>query len=220
MESESTEMYLKSIYELGHDDDPVPISLIAERLGVTAVSVNEMIKRLVERDLVVHLPYKGVALTQFGQRRALNVLRRHRLWECFLVRNLGIAWEKSHDLACQLEHATAEEVTEGLAGFLQHPEICPHGNPIPTPDGTTKEAGAVPLIELEVGQGGVISNIFREETPLLEYLVERGIIPGAPVTVIDVAPYNGPYTLLLGEREVVLGREIGARVMIMLEQAE
>lgn len=214
-ESESTEMYLKTILELGDGSEPVAISQIAERLGVSAVSANEMIKRLIDREMVDHTPYKGVKLTDLGRRRGMNVLRRHRLWERFLVEHLGITWEQSHDLACQLEHATAEEVTEGLAAFLGNPGTCPHGNPIPAADGTLEEAPIVPLSEMEVGAGGCIARIYREETPLLDYLAERGILPGLPVRVEDIAPYNGPLTVRVGDNIAVLGREIAARILVL-----
>lgn len=215
-ESESTEMYLKTILELGDENqEPVAISRIAERLGVSAVSANEMIKRLVERDMVVHTPYKGVEFTELGRRRGLSVLRRHRLWECFLVSQLGVSWENSHDLACQLEHATADEVTERLDAFLNHPEVCPHGSLIPGPQGNYEEPPAIPLSEMEIGAAGTIRRIYREETPLLEYLAERNVLPGLSVAVLDVAPYNGPLTVRVGDGEVVLGREIAARILVV-----
>ena len=217
-ESESTEMYLKTILELEDaDQEPVAISRIAERLGVSAVSANEMIKRLVDRELVVHTPYKGVEFTELGRRRGLNVLRRHRLWECFLVEYLHVTWEDSHDLACQLEHATADEVTERLAAFLGQPDTCPHGSVIPDVDGHYEEPPTVPLSEMEVGEKGTIRRIYREETPLLDYLAERKVLPGLPVVVKDIAPYNGPLTVVVGSSEIVLGREIAARILVVRE---
>ncbi len=216
-ESESTEMYLKTILELECGDEPVAISQIAERLGVSAVSANEMIKRLIEREMLVHMPYKGVRLTELGRRRGRSVQRRHRLWECFLVDSLSIPWDRAHDLACRLEHATADEVTEALAAFLGHPKTCPHGNIIPLADGTLEEPPVVPLSELEVGQSGHVARIYREETTLLEYLAERGILPGLPVRVEDIAPYNGPLTVRVGDREHVLGREIAVHILVDLD---
>lgn len=213
-DSESTEMYLKSILELDGAEEPVAIARIAERVGVSAVSANEMVKRLIERDFVVHTPYKGVELTAAGLFRARSVVRRHRLWECFLVDHLNISWQQSHDLACQLEHATAEAVTEGLAAFLGHPALCPHGNPIPSPEGELPPMDHVPLSELEVGEGGVIARIYREETTLLEYLAERGLYPGTPVAVEEIAPYGDPLTVMAGTARHVLGRQIAAHILL------
>src|SRR5690554_1662184 len=118
-DSESTEMYIKTIFELDGGDEQVAISRIAERLGVSTVSATEMMKRLAERDLLVHTPYKGVQLTATGRRRALHVVRRHRLWECFLMDQLDIPWEKTHEYACQLEHSTADERSEEHTSELQ-----------------------------------------------------------------------------------------------------
>ena len=217
-ESESTEMYLKTILELEDEaQEPVAISRIAERLGVSAVSANEMVKRLAERNMVVHTPYKGVEFTELGRRRGLSVLRRHRLWECFLVQHLDVAWENSHDLACQLEHATADEVTERLAIFLGQPVVCPHGSMIPDADGHYVEPPTTPLSEMEVGMTGTVRRIYREETPLLEYLADRHVLLGKTVSVLDIAPYNGPLTVQIEDDEVVLGREIAARILITLE---
>ena len=213
-ESESTEMYLKTIFELYDDDEPVAISQVAERLGVSAVSATEMIKRLSERDMVVHTPYKGVELTESGRLRALSVVRRQRLWGRFLTDYLGIAWERTYELSCRLEHATDDEVTEALADFLNHPETCPHGHGIPAADGTLNEIPAVPLNEFRVGQAGQVARISRPETPLLEYLAERGIMPGAALSVEDIAPYNGPFTVTINDREIAVGREIAARILV------
>jgi DtxR family Mn-dependent transcriptional regulator len=215
-ESESTEMYLKSIFELGEQSEPVPISSIAQRMGVSSVSANEMIKRLVEREMVVHTPYKGVELTQSGKQRAIIVLRRHRLWERFLVDHLGIPWADSHDPACRMEHVTPNEVADALDAYLGNPKTCPHGNPIPTAEGKLDTPDTIRLSELVIGQAGVVSHIYPEETILLEYLAERNLFPGTAISVEDVAPYNGPLTLLVDDTEVVLGREIAAHISIRM----
>ena len=107
--SESIEMYLKSISELEISESPVSISRLAERLGLSSPSAIEMVKRLVEQDLVIHTPYKGVDLTDKGRKRAYVIVRRHRLWERFLTDTLVLPWERVHDYACRLEHATAPE---------------------------------------------------------------------------------------------------------------
>jgi DtxR family Mn-dependent transcriptional regulator len=216
-DSESTEMYLKSIFELGEQGEPVPISSIAQRMGVSSVSANEMIKRLAEREMVVHTPYKGVELTHLGKQRAINVVRRHRLWERFLVDHLGIPWADSHDPACRLEHVTTNEVADALDVFLGNPDTCPHGNPIPARDGELETPEATPLSELEIGQVGRVSHIYPEETILLEYLAERQLFPGAAISVEDLAPYNGPITLLVDGEEVILGREVAAHILIHMD---
>jgi DtxR family Mn-dependent transcriptional regulator len=212
--SESTEMYLKTILELASGEEPVAISQVAERWGVTPVSANEMIKRLAEHGMILHEPYKGVSLTETGLRQATNILRRHRLWERLLVDHLGVDWAEAHDAACQLEHATAETVTAALDTFLGHPATCPHGNPIPDPNQPVTEAETQPLSTLEIGQPGTIVRIHPEETPLLTYLADHGIYPQLPVEVKEIAPLDGPLTIQVGERRTVIGREAASRVHV------
>jgi DtxR family Mn-dependent transcriptional regulator len=209
-------MYLKTIYELQGDSEPVAVSHVAKRLGVSAVSATEMVKRLVENDLVVHTPYKGVELTQQGLARALSVVRRQRLWGRFLADHLGIPWEHVYDFACRLEHATDDMVTEALAEFLGHPKICPHGNPIPGPDGSVEESAAIPLNDVEIGQTVQVARIDRPETTLCTYLAERGILPGVSLLVEELAPYNGPLTVRAGDLEIAVGREIATRIYVHL----
>ncbi len=216
-ESESREMYIKTIYELEVDGEPVPVSLIAERLGVSAVSATEMIKRLEGNELVVHTPYKGVELTEKGRLRALSVVRRQRLWGRFLADQLQIPWEYVYDFACRLEHATDDAVTDALADFLGHPKKCPHGSPIPDTDGFVETLNDMPLNEVVIGKAGRVTRIDRPETTLCTYLVERGLLPGVVFLLEDEAPYNGPLSLRIEEREVAVGREIAGRIYVDLE---
>src|SRR5512147_469737 len=149
--SESTEMYLKAMAEMSGPAS-VAIGRLAERLSVTPVSANEMIKKLGEQGLVSHTPYKGVNLTKKGKEAACNVLRRQRLWEVFLYERLKIEWAMIYGLACVLEQVTAPEVTEALAGFLGDPKTCPRGNPIPDENGSFIPLNGVVLSEVEVGK--------------------------------------------------------------------
>jgi len=216
--NESLEMYLKSICELESIQSPVAISQLAQRLEVSPPSTIEMVKRLATQGLVTHTPYKGVALTNKGRRQAYIVLRRHRLWECFLADNLGLAWEKVHDFACRLEHATVPEVTNALSEFLGHPQTCPHGNPIPTTEGNITNSQTTPLINLTINQTACLINIAYEETILLEYLAKRGFFPGVILTVEDIAPFQGPIIVRVKEQEYpeALGREIASRIFVKL----
>jgi DtxR family Mn-dependent transcriptional regulator len=213
-ESESREMYLKSIYELANNDDLVPVSLLANRMGISPVSATEMVKRLEEHGLINHTPYKGLALTESGRQRALIVIRRQRLWGRFLADHLKIRWSQVYDMSCRLEHATDETVTEALAEFLGHPTICPHGHPIPSADGTVADQPATPLNKVDFELEVVVVRIDQPELTLCEHLEEKAIFPGTRLVVVDEAPYNGPFTLLLNGQEITLGREISSRVMV------
>lgn len=212
--SESREMYLKSIYELSADGELVAVSLIAKRMGVSAVSATEMVKRLEEHGLISHTPYKGVALTKEGKQRALIVIRRQRLWGRFLADHLKIPWAQVYDISCRLEHATDAAVTEALAVFLGHPEICPHGHAIPEADGSIEESPAFPLNEISCEVEVEIIRIKQPELTLCEYLEDRGMLPGAIIKIVDEAPYNGPFTVNLAGKEVALGREISGRIFV------
>jgi DtxR family Mn-dependent transcriptional regulator len=216
--SESVEMYLKTVAELGGERGPVPIGRVAERLGVSPVSANEMMKRLGEQQLIQHQMYKGVSLTGNGRRLANSVIRRQRLWECFLVDHLKLDWAKVHDLACDLEHATSSEVTEALAHYLGNPSRCPHGNPIPDPNGEIRLEDDLTLSRLKVGQSGRIRAIVPESSELLAYLAERGLLPGQSLTVIEAAPLKGPLTLQIGDSQeqsqVALGLALAELVQV------
>ena len=213
-ESESREMYLKSIYELATNGDLVPVSLLANRMGISPVSASEMVKRLEEHGLIEHTPYKGLALTGSGLHRALIVVRRQRLWGRFLADHLNIRWSQVYDMSCRLEHATDEEATEALADFLGHPGSCPHGHPIPTAEGKVANQPATPLNEVDFEKKVKVVRINQPELTLCEHLEEKGIFPGTNLVIVDEAPYNGPYTLLLEGEEISLGREISSRVIV------
>ena len=224
--SESTEMYLKAVVEIG-DRDVVAVSRLAERLNVTPVSANEMVHRLDDQGLIEHTPYKGVALTGKGRRAAFNVLRRQRLWEVFLYEHLKIEWAQIYELACSLEHATAPEVTEALAVFLGNPRTCPRGNPIPDVDGSFTPLDGVPLSEIATGITVSVLAVNATEADVLRYLQERDILPGQELTVLEASPLQGPLTLRLnpaaadqaGGKEVVLGLSLAEFVIVKEKHA-
>lgn len=211
--SASTEMYLKAMVELGLSN-VVSIGRLAERLNVTPVSANEMVRRLGDQGLLTHTPYKGVSLTDKGREAACNVVRRQRLWEVFLYEHLHIEWAKLYELACSLEHATAPEVTEALAAFLGDPKFCPRGNPIPAADGSFLPLDGRPLSTASVGETVEVLAVNATTTDVLKYLQERGILPGQTIRVLEAAPLQGPLTLTVGQKEVVLGLSLAEFVIV------
>jgi DtxR family transcriptional regulator, Mn-dependent transcriptional regulator len=211
--SESTEMYLKAMVEIGQGDK-VPVGRLADRLGVSNVSANEMVHRLTDQGLVSHIPYKGVELTGVGQAAACSVLRRQRLWECFLYEHLKIEWAKLYELACTLEHATAPEVTNALAVYLGDPKFCPRGNPIPTADGTFMPLNGIPLREAPLGAKVRVIAVNATETDINRYLQDRSILPGQTLTVVEVAPMDGPLTLQVDGQNVALGLRLAEFVIV------
>jgi DtxR family transcriptional regulator, Mn-dependent transcriptional regulator len=215
--TESTEMYLKAMAELGADE-VVAVGRLAGRLGVTNVSANEMVHRLTENGLVSHTPYKGVALTETGRAAACSVLRRQRLWECFLYEHLNIEWAKLYELACSLEHASAPEVTEALAVFLGDPKFCPRGNPIPSADGSWTPLNGILLRDVPVGVTVRVLAVNATETDALRYLQTRGILPGSELVVVEAAPMEGPLTLNVNDRDVALGLLLAEFVIVKVQE--
>ncbi len=184
--SESVQMYLVTVLRLRPDGQPLPLSELAEALSISPVSANEMCRKLQDQGLVTYRPYKGVTLTELGEGRASHTLRRHRLWEVFLVEKLGFDFERAHASACALEHATPDPVAERLNVFLDHPSVNPRGEPIPRGDAGGTERMLVPLTALQVGQRAHV--VRRDVTDAARaFLDAQGIAPGEVLTVVGVA---------------------------------
>jgi DtxR family Mn-dependent transcriptional regulator len=216
MTTDSMEQYLQTICKLSGEQSPVALSALAGRLGVSSVSANEMIKKLAARDLVTYEPYKGVTLTAEGRTQALRVIRRHRLWERFLTDVLGIPWDQVHEEACQLEHATSALVEEKLAQLLNEPETCPHGHPVAGTDCFCDDEETFLLSEIGPGQRAVILYVAEHDTDLLRYLAELELIPQTVIEVEEVAPFDGPLTVRIGECRRVIGRQVASQVTVQM----
>jgi DtxR family Mn-dependent transcriptional regulator len=212
--STASEDYLKQIYELALDESPVKTSRLAEALAVSAAAVTEMLKRLGERDLVTYTPYRGVELTAHGRRRALGIVRRHRLWEVFLHRTLGLPWAQVHDHACRLEHGTDDRLAEALDRFLGRPAVDPHGDPIPDAAGAVAEVARLRLDALEAGDEALVVQCTDEDPRLLDHLTGLGLVPGAHLRVRAVAPFDGPLTLDVDGVERAIGRTVARTLLV------
>jgi DtxR family Mn-dependent transcriptional regulator len=214
MTTDSMEQYLQTICRLSGEQSPVALSVLADHLGISSVSANEMIKKLAARGLATYEPYKGVTLTAEGQTKALRVIRRHRLWERFLADVLGIPWDRVHEEACQLEHATSPLVEERLAQFLDEPETCPHGYPVAGTDCGCEDEKGFPLSEMEPGQRAVILRVAEHDADLLRYLAELELRPQAVVEIKQAAPFDGPLTVRIGDCHRVIGRQVASQVTV------
>ena len=181
--------YLKAIWELA-ETGTASTKQIADRLSVAPASVTNMLGRLRERGLVDYEPYHGALLTHRGREEALRLVRRHRLIETFLLEHLGYSWDEVHEEAERLEHAVSDTFTERLARFLDHPDHDPHGDPIPASDGTFKPDDSFPLGEAAPGQRVCISKV-SDEASMLDYLGERGLVPGRLLEVREVRALDG-----------------------------
>jgi DtxR family Mn-dependent transcriptional regulator len=215
---ENTEMYLKTLVELAADRGMVPVTGLAERLGISTVSASEKVRRLQDQGFLEHLPYKGVSLTEAGRKRANTVLRRHRLWERFLVDHLNVEWQHAHDAACRLEHATSREISERLALFLDEPETCPHGNPIPAAEEASSPTHGTRLADLETASPVVVLSVFPESTPLLVGVAELGLLPGTRCEVLSTSPAGGPIEASVGDQKVDIPHELATHLFILPEE--
>lgn len=213
LRSQAVQDYAKAIYALElREGEAVSTNALADRLGVTAASASGMVKRLDELGLVEHEPYRGVSLTETGRRVALEVMRHHRLLELYLVKSLGVPWDRVHQEAEVLEHVLSEELEELIAAKLGDPTHDPHGDPIPTRDLTIEEGSTLSLQTLEVGDRGTFTRVSDSDPEMLRFLAERGIAPGDRLEVVDKQPFDGPLFVRFGDDVHVLGGEL-ARAM-------
>ena len=209
--TERIEMYLKAVFTLHQFAPPATVSKVADYMGVSAPSASEMLRRL-EQQGYVRPSNEGFNLTASGQEKATTVVRRLRLAERLLTDVLKMDLPQVYDEACKMEHVISEAVEERLAVVLGHPTVCPHGLPIPGEGGAI--APTRPLIEAGAGQSVRISSVPEEDGELLQYLVAQGLVPGAGVTVEEVAPFNGPMTLRVGGSSHAIGREVAGRIRV------
>ncbi|MDI6900475.1 MAG: metal-dependent transcriptional regulator [Anaerosomatales bacterium] len=212
MPSATLEEYLETIYKLAERGDVRPTQ-IAEELGVSGPTVTATLKRLKTQGYITR-PGTAVALTSAGTKAALDIIRRHRLAERFLVDTLGIPWEDVHEDACLLEHALSPRVQEALERFLDNPSECPHGHPIPAADGTVADRMGEPLSEQASECEAAVLRVEDEDEDLLTYLASLGMFPGTTVKVCDVAPFKGPMMVEVGGSRYALGRDIASKIVV------
>lgn len=217
--TESTEMYLITVYRLTRRAPHASTQEIAAMLGISPPSVSERIKRLSEQGYLNHEWREGTTLTEQGERIAVNVLRKHRLVETFLVKMAGYELDEVHDEACQIEHAISDRLADRLEAMLGHPQVDPHGHPIPTKDGTVTPLDFPSLADVSPGETVVIRQISDWDQEQLRYVRELGLIPAAIVTVVDLAPFDGPLTLKLGETTTAISRTIAETIGVSPYQA-
>jgi DtxR family transcriptional regulator, Mn-dependent transcriptional regulator len=216
--SSAIEDYAKAIYALEHRaGTSVSTNAIAERLGVTAASASGMVKRLCELGLVDHQPYHGVSLTADGRRVALEVMRHHRLLELYLVKSLGVPWDRVHAEAEVLEHVLSEELEELIAAKLGDPTVDPHGDPIPTRELEIDELPTQSLEALDRGARGTFVRISDSDPDMLRFLAGRGIAPGDRFEVVDKQPFGGPLFVRFGDEVQVLGGALATAMRVELE---
>lgn len=214
------EDYLKAVYRLREQGGPVTTQRISEELGVTGPSVTNMVKRLHDLHLLEHERYQGVELTEAGERIALEVIRHHRLLELYLAETLGYSWDQVHAEAERLEHHLSDELEARIDSSLGHPTHDPHGDPIPSADGTVEPLAGCTLSALPNGIPARITRVIERDSDRLRYLGDLGLYPGELVTVIEQMPFEGPLRIRVREQEHILGRPMASVIYASVEQAD
>lgn len=215
MYSLTEENYLKAIYKIQETESSVTTNAIAEVLETRAASVTDMLKRLAEKKLIRYEKYHGVVLLAKGKKIAIQVIRKHRLWEVFLSQKLHFAWDQVHEVAEQLEHIHSELLIDKLDEFLGFPRFDPHGDPIPDKQGQFEKNNFESLAESKVGKTYIVSGVTEYSKGFLQTLDKLHIRIGSSLTVKSKQAYDGSMEITLeGEKPVVLSQQINSHIYV------
>lgn len=213
------ENYLKAIYHLSESDDQeVSTNAIADKLNTRPASVSDMIRKLSEKGVVNYRKYQGVTLTKTGNSCALKVIRKHRLWEVFLVEKLNFNWDEVHDVAEQLEHIKSPLLIKRLDEFLGSPKYDPHGDPIPDENGVFSESVQVLLSQLDAGKEVMIVTIKDSSAAFLQYLDKLQIHPGARLKILEKIEYDDSMQIEVNKNKIVhISKEVSNNLLVTEE---
>ena len=214
----SEENYLKAIFHLSKQGkDVVSTNAISFKVHAKASSVTDMIKKLADKGLVDYVKYKGVSLSPKGQSAALSVIRKHRLWEVFLVDKLNFSWHEVHDVAEQLEHIQSVKLIDELDAFLEFPTYDPHGDPIPDKNGKIAKNNAVKISEFNTGNEGVLSQVKDSSEAFLKYLNKNNLALGDTIKVIDYEPFDGSFTIEAKEKTMIISKNVAENLYLSIQ---
>lgn len=211
----SEENYIKTIFHLGRKGTrEVATNAIAELMETKPSSVTDMIKRLSEKDLVNYKRYQGVSLTALGNKTALGIIRKHRLWEVFLVEKLDFSWDEVHEVAEQLEHIKSDKLIDSLDRLLAFPKFDPHGDPIPDKNGGFKERDRELLSEVSKNTGGVCVGVKDSSATFLKFLDKNGIALGNQIRVMEIEEFDGSLNIEIDGRKMQISHVIASNLYI------
>ena len=211
----SEENHLKSIFHLSSESESgVSTNSIADNLNTKASSVTEMLKKLNDKLLIIYKKYHGAQLTEKGRKTALNIIRKHRLWEVFLVDKLNFKWDEVHDIAEQLEHIQSEKLTNELDKFLNFPTKDPHGDPIPNPAGFIKFTPKLKLSDLNIGETGKFVGVKDSSATFLKYLDKRQISLGSNIKVLHQEEFDQSLHVGLDESNLTISIKTASNLYI------
>ena len=216
--TETEENYLKCILRLSKPDgEPVSTNAIANALGTSPASVTDMLKKLAEKRLVDYKAYKGATLSKEGKKIALKIVRKHRLWEVFLVEKLNFSWDNVHEVAEQLEHVDSPELIRSLDAFLSYPKFDPHGDPIPSETGEITVRNTHLLTEIEEGESVIIAGVKRSDQDFLQYLDKTGLTINTRIKVKEKLPFDHSVQLEIGNYNLVVSGVVAQNLKVLRE---
>jgi len=219
MHSFTEENYLKTIHYLAtRQEGEVTTNSLAEMTATKAASVSDMLRKLADKNLIHYKKYQGVRLTEEGERLALKVIRRHRLWEVFLAEKLGFGWDQVHEMAEELEHIRSEELVEKLDAFLGYPQFDPHGDPIPDPAGLMPEITYQKLSEMAVGSDVQIMGVMEHSPEFLQHLDKTGLTLGCRIRVEELNAFDKSISVRIsGGRTLFISYEVARNLLVAEE---
>ena len=211
----SEENYLKAIYHLeAFSGKGISTNAIAEKVDAKASSVTDMVKKLADKEVLFYKKYRGVTLSDLGNKIAISVIRKHRLWELFLVEKLNFSWDEVHDVAEQLEHIKSPKLINELDAFLGFPKKDPHGDPIPDKEGKFQKIEKQLLSTLEVDQFGICVGVSDSSSEFLKYLDNNNISLGKKIAVLSKEPFDGSLTILINTKKITISKKISNNIYI------
>lgn len=215
------ENYLKIIYLLTerHNGNEVSTNELAEHTQTKAASVSDMLRKLAEKNYINYRKYQGVTLTEAGEQIALGVIRKHRLWEVFLVEKLGFGWDEIHDIAEQLEHIDSKELTKRLDNFLENPQFDPHGDPIPDAKGKMPSVSYQKLSEIPLNQSVIMMGVLVHSPAFLQHLDKQQIKLGCGLKVLEISDFDKSYGILLdGKTTIFVSNEVAKNLLVSINE--
>ena len=216
MNTLAEENYLKSIYHLSLDTGNVSTNQLAAFINTKASSVTDMLKKLAEKALINYTPYQGVNLTVAGEKIAVNIIRKHRLWEYFLVEKLDFKWDEVHEMAEEMEHISSNELIDRLDKFMGYPKHDPHGDPIPDCNGLFKIHNLKPVSAIAVNESGVICGVRDHSPAFLQYLEKQSLTIGQKITVAEIIEFDHSVVLQTADKEIQISREVANNLLISI----
>jgi DtxR family Mn-dependent transcriptional regulator len=216
MHTFTEENYLKAIYSLiERNGNTITTNAIAEKINTKAASVTDMLKKLSDKNLINYKKYQGVSLTGKGEKIALNIIRKHRLWEMFLVEKLNFKWDEVHDVAEQLEHINSDKLIAQIDRFLNYPKVDPHGDPIPNAKGKIQIQQSYPLSQFKKNDECIMTGVVDHSTAFLQYLDKSGITLGNKIKIKNSNDFDHSLQITVNKRTLFISNDVAKNILVI-----